>query len=373
MDLSTLTANNPAMFKPWKFEGTAMAPNVLVICKLLILLMLAYHFYGMLVDPFIPFLKPLDYFNQYPGVFELLMKTSFTFFAVALFLNIKVRTACIALGIIVILQQLGTKPGFKNHIFVCGCVFLLAGLTNKKDGYWLLVWQLIIIYFGAFINKILDPDWHDGAFMHNWLFNARKNGPYIYLSGILPDNWLALFLSWSAMLSELIIGILLLFKKYRKHTFWLIVVFHTILYSVTGIRFGHFYDDLMIILLVFVSWPYGTITIELKDKLNLGKQIHHLIDWDKKFQWKPLSESAEKWMTLTTKDGEHYTNMNAIRKLLIYTPSFPVLLFTLDCAIKFIFDDQNTVKHMIYMPLIWSTILFFIPLLWTKSSKSEAI
>ena len=360
-------------YLPWRLEGSEVAPNILLMCKLLILILMAYKFHFAIQDPYIPFIPALDYFHTIPGAFKSTLLTGFIISTLAIFFNIKIRAACLLLGVVVILEQLASQPAFKNHVFVCGCFFILVGLSKKDDDYKLLFWQLAIIYLGAFTNKVLDPDWHSGAFMHNWLNNVRENTPYIFVSELLPERWFAYILSYAAMLSEGILGVLLFFRKYRKLAFWVTLLFHTVLYSFLAYRFGHFYDDLVIILLIFIIWPKGQIMMQINSKYNYIQQIHRLLDWDKKFSWSSINDNSKHWLTLKTENGEHYSNLNAIRKLLIYTPSFFILLFTFDCGIKFLFDDQEYIKHMINMPIVWTLILFFLPLFWLKTPKTKAI
>jgi hypothetical protein len=369
MDTS-LTAKSLSRYYPWRFEQSEIAPNLLLMSKLLILIMIAYQYPIKLQDPYIPFIPALDYFHKIPGVYRGILLTGYLFSTIAIFCNVKIRTASIVLGIVVMLEQLASQPGFKNHVFVCGCFFILVGFTKKGEDYKFLFWQLALIYLGAFINKVLDPDWHSGAFMHNWLQNARENTPYIVVSQLLPEKWFAIFLSYSALASEGFLGILLFFKRYRKYTFWIILLFHTVLYSFTAFRFGHFYDDLVIILLIFISWPKGQIEMQIASKYTHFKGLHQWLDWDQKFEWQVSNTSRNQWLQLKTKDGEHFSNFNALRKLLIYTPSFFILLFTFDCGIKFLFDGQEHIKHMINMPIVWMLIAFFLPLLWAENESS---
>lgn len=358
---------------PWRFEYSDVAPNILLMCKLLILILMAYKFHFAIQDPYIPFITALNYFHSFPGLFKSTLIIGFIISSLAIFLNMKVRAASLILGIVILLEQLASQPAFKNHVFVCGCFFILVGLSKKDDNYKLLFWQLAIIYLGAFINKVSDPDWHSGAFMHNWLFNVRENTPYIFVSELLPEKWFAYILSYAAMLSEGILGILLFFKKYRKIAFWVTLLFHTVLYSFLAYRFGHFYDDLVIILLIFIVWPKGQIKMQINSRFSYIQQIHHLLDWDKKFNWSSTHVKSNHWLRLETANGEHYSNFNAIRKLLIYTPSFFILLFTFDCGIKYLFDGQESIKHMINMPIVWTLIFFFLPLFWLKTPKTKAI
>ena len=67
-------------------------------------------------------------------------------------------------------------------------LLFLAGLTNDKEPPYLLIFQLSIVYFGASINKFLEPDWWSGAFMDTWLGTARENPMYLYVSQFISRN-----------------------------------------------------------------------------------------------------------------------------------------------------------------------------------------
>ncbi|MBN4070483.1 HTTM domain-containing protein [Olleya sp. AH-315-F22] len=371
MGISELGNSKSSRFKPWSFENIAMAPNILLMCKLLVMLILAHHFYYKLDDPFIPFIKAFDYFNTTPGIFKTTLRIVFIIALSALFLNLYVRTSCIVLGSIIFIQQLASIPHFENHTFVVGCVLLLAGLSHRKHTPILLILQLSLIYFGAFINKILDVDWINGVFVDNWLSNARQNPPYLFISEMLPEKWLALFLSWVAMLNELSISIILLLKKYRSYTIWIILFFHTVLFTFTSSRFGHFYEDILIILLAFLLWPKGQISIEYKKSISSLTKLYNLLDWDKKFRWALSNNNNKYWLQLKTSTGELYTNYNAVRKLLTSTPSFFILLFCFDAFIILLFYNERAIVFILNLIIIWSLFLFFLPMIWSKLFKSK--
>ena len=369
MDLPELTIAKTSRFKPWSFEYTDIAPNILLLCKLLLALMLVHHFYYKLNDPFIPFISALDYFNTIPGLFKNTLRVTFILAASALFFNIKVRLSCVVLGVVILLQQLASKPAFENHTFVCSCVFLLVGFSNKKQQATLLIWQISIIYLGAFLNKFLDPDWQNGLFMDNWLANARQNPPYLFISDLLPEKWFATILSWGAMIAELLVGILILSKKHRWLVLWMMLFFHTILFSFTAFRYGHFYENVLIFLLLFLIWPKGKINITTSKPI-LSK-LYSLLNWDNKFVWTNQNNS-EYWLTLSIPSGKKYNNFNGIRKLLIHTPAFFILLFCLDVFLILLFYNNRQPMFVIDLIIIWSLIFFYIPILCQKLFTSKS-
>lgn len=358
------------LLKPFQFEGTKMHPNVLLMCKLLVILLTAHHIIFKISDPFIPFIPALDWFNEHPNVFKYTLRTVYTLSAFALFFNFKVRTASILIGLVVLINIVASKPLFFNHTFICGCALFLAGLTNDKEPPYLLIFQLSLVYFGASINKFFEPDWWSGAFMDTWLGSARENPVYLYLSELLPELLLAKLLSYIAMLTEFAIAILILFKRTRNLTVWFIIIFHTALFTLTAFRFGHFIESLAIVLLAFLSVPKGQLIVNYKlQSLDKLKRFFTLLDRDKKQVWSALPSESSYWLSLKTKDKTRY-NHDALKDLLLYTPSFFMLMLFIDMAMTLVFYNNRTVLFVLNAIFIWSAIFYFLPIHWKKKKTS---
>ncbi|OIQ29391.1 MAG: hypothetical protein BM564_06755 [Bacteroidetes bacterium MedPE-SWsnd-G2] len=371
MGASTVKTFNQIWKKPFQFEGTAMHPNVLLMCKLTVLLIVAHHFIEDLSDPFIPFFDQLNIFNSIPGALRALQVFVFIVAAVLLFLNYKVRTASITLGIVVIFSIIISVPMFKNHTFICGCALFLAGLTDNKKPPYLLILQLSLIYFGASINKFFEPDWWSGAFMHNWLAVARGNELYLSTSALFPDFWFAKLLSHIAMGTEFLIGVTLLFKKTRNKAIWFIIVFHVLLFSITGFRFGHFIESLLIFLIAIVNWPNPMIYVEYyPEKASKFKSFLTLLDFDNKWKWQP-SRSESTWLSVKAFD-KTYTNLTAVKKLILWSPNVYIILFAIDCLIYIILHNHRILLALVNICFAWALIFFFSPLFKLPSTKNHS-
>ncbi|WP_299222860.1 HTTM domain-containing protein [uncultured Psychroserpens sp.] len=355
--------------RPFQFEGTPMHPNVLLMCKIMVLLLVAHHIFSKIDDPYIPFIPALDHLNDYPNLFKYSMRSLFVLSAFALLFNLKVRIASIIIGIVIIINMLASKPVFNNHTFICACALFLAGLTNNKQTPYLLILQLSLVYFGASINKFLEADWWSGAFMDNWLGNARENPIYLYVSKFLPELVLAKLLSYVAMFTEFAIAILLLFKRTRNLTIWFIIIFHVSLFTLTSFRFGHFIESLMITLLAFLSIPKQQLDINYDTpKLKPLKLVFNWLDFDDKHVWKPIAFQNSKWLSLTIKSKTIY-NHEALKDILLYTPNFFMLLFFIDSVIYILLYNHRTVLFIINALFIWSMIFYFLPISWHKLKK----
>lgn len=369
MESPTLNTLEQIWKKPFQFEGTAMHPNVLLMCKLMVLLIVAHHFVEDLSDPFIPFFDQLNIFNAIPGFLRALQVFIFVSAATFLFLNKQVQAASIILGLVIIFSMIISVPMFKNHTFICGCALLLAGLTNNKQPPYLLVLQLSLIYFGASINKFFEPDWWSGAFMHNWLAVARGNELYLSTSALFPEFWFAKLLSYIAIGTEFLIGVTLLIKQTRNKAIWFIIVFHVLLFSITGFRFGHFIESLLIFLIAVVNWPKPSIYIEYNPKkISKFKSFNSHLDFDNKWNWQP-SSNKKTWLSVFAFD-KTYTNLTAVKKIILWSPNVYLSLFVFDCIIYIVLYNHRSLLATVNICFVWILIFFFSPLCKLPANKN---
>jgi hypothetical protein len=273
------------LFRPWRVTGTEMLPPLLIMCKLLFVLLLCEHILAQIRPPFLPFLGFLDVFRSWPGPYEFAFEAVFLLAGLCLWLNIRPRAASVVLGLCVLLIMVSSKPLFRNHVFVVGCLFLLAGLTRPGARPFLLYLQLSLIYLGAFLNKILLEDWATGQFMDNFLGNARGNPFYLALVDVLPRMWVARSLSWGTIAVELAIGLGFLFGRTRAAAVWLAVLFHFGLYAfLLGETFGHFLENLLLAFIVVLDWPQTPVCLSpRRDSFGMARRIVALLDWDRVF------------------------------------------------------------------------------------------
>lgn len=358
--------NHLKAFFPWNISATQMQPNILLMCKMLFVLLVLNGFYPMMNDPFIPFIIWLDHFNNYPELFKYSLRIGFIVFGILLFINIKPKLSSLVLGLIIVLTLISSKTLFRNHIFIVGCILILAGLSGNKGLPWLIILQISLLYFGASLNKALQTDWWTGQFINNWLGVAVENPIYLFFSELLPTLWFAKILSWSAMFVELIIAVTLLSNKWRKTGIWLIIIFHFTMFTMLGTRFGHFVQDIFIVLMTFLVWPKEKVTIKYNIKeLGFFRKIIRFLDWDKLYIWQKGSSSEIKDIEIDN-IGKSKKSANPFLLLLLYTEGFYVILMLFDFVMAnllYIVDSKITkiLIHFIFCSVIWILIFMFLP------------
>lgn len=313
--------------RPWRFTGTAMRPQALLLCKLLFVLAAVHGLPAKLGDPYLPFLPIFDELRQFPGLFAAVLTAAYWSAGVALLLNVGVRSAAVTLGACVILALLASKPSFQNHVFIVGCFFLLCGLHRPGEDPWLIRWQYVLLYFGAGLNKVLQVDWWSGAFLHTWLHDHEANAVYEFGSSMLPERWFAASVSWMVMGAEFTVCTLFLVRRWNGLAVAGVVLVHLSFLAIVGPGpFGYFTEVLFLGLLAFLAWPREAQEVRLRDAhARWARSWLPLLDWDGQLRLGG-QPGAGHW--LEVREGTRRSvDMDALARLCGYTPAFWVALF----------------------------------------------
>jgi hypothetical protein len=296
--MAPMITNPSPIGRPWRTTGTDMRPNFLLMCKLLFALLLLHGFAGGLREPFLPFVSGFDLLRSESGWFTLLMQAGFFGAGACLVFNYRVRGAAIVLGVVVVLALLASKTLFRNHVFIVGCLFFLAGLHRKDDDPWMLRWQLVIIYAGAFLNKILQSDWWTGQFMHHWLHHELANPYHAFLRPFLPEPGVAVVISWMVMVSELLLAVLFLVRRWNHIAVALAIGMHAVFFVVVGRKiFGHFAEDVLLAMLVFLTWPAGMMSVGFRPSMQrVAERFGAWVNWDRQFAFGVPLRGNDTWM-----------------------------------------------------------------------------
>jgi hypothetical protein len=176
---------------------------------------------------------------------------------VGILFSYRMRACCIALAMVIFLSTLSSRIYFSNNRLFCACIFLLIGLTPNKEKPVLIRYQLVILYVGAALDKLLHPDWRSGQFMESfsrrlgefgslWSPNWKVGEPnvyldlYLWIADLLPPMMLSRFVSWMTILTELSLAILF-FGGWIRPAIVLGLLFHSGLLLLTGSTMGMFF------------------------------------------------------------------------------------------------------------------------------------
>lgn len=194
-----------ASWSPVACHGTALAPSVLLAAKLLVL-------YVWIVgvkfapDVHLPFLPFLDAVPAIPGA-RTLATLVFGAASLAILLNHRVRLASFTCGALVLASVLSSRLAYSNSRTFLGLLFVWIALQDPAlrdlGGRWMLRAQLALVYGGAGLNKLLDPDWRSGRFFEHWTLEVLELPRHASAAALLPEGLLWSGLGWITIVAEL--------------------------------------------------------------------------------------------------------------------------------------------------------------------------
>lgn len=312
---------------PFRITGTPMPPSLLLMCKIIATAILATGHVGILPDPFIPFIDGLDRLLP-PDVFRIGLKTVAVLSAVSLLFNQSVRASALVLGSCMLLAVVSSRAYYGNNKTFCGLALVLAGLSDFDRPPYLLRWQLSLVYFGAALNKLLDPDWQSGLFFQYWATVKLRNPVFIAVADALPPLLAAKIVCWGTMLAELAVSLGLLVPRLIPYALFVNMMFQVGLLEFTGTTFTLFFYGMQAVMLAFITWPERlVITFDSqRSSHRLCRRILQLLDPDGVQQWQSAPETRQ--LELSDR-GRRYAGLAAIQRLFLFNPMFWLLMTVL--------------------------------------------
>lgn len=317
-------------WNPFRVTGTPMPPNLLLMCKILAVAILATGHYRILPDPFLPFIPMLDQLTD-PQTFRTTLQTVAVVAAIALLFNRSVRFSALVLGSCMLLGVVSSRAYYGNNKTFVGLALVLTGLSDFDRPAYLLRWQLALVYFGAALNKFLDPDWQSGLFFHYWAGTKLKNPVYLELAPLLPDLLAGKIMCWGTAVAEIFISVGVLIPPLVPLALWVNAVFQVGLLEFTGGTFTLFFYAMNAVALAFITWPQR---IAVFSNQSSGWRWLRWFDPDGLQDWRTWSEGDEsasrvelqKSTSLAVQDGPRvYMGIAASCRLLLYSPVFWLL------------------------------------------------
>jgi len=270
--------------------------------------------------PFLPFFDFLYSLGEIPG-YGFLLKAVFYGAGLLLLFNRWPRIWAICLGILVLLANVQAEINFRNHSTICGFVLLLAGLQPAGQQPWLIRWQMVVVYLGAWLNKQLDPDWLDGSFFEFWTHERLQHSAYMYMASLLPAGWLSLLFSWVTIMSEFVVLIGLCIRKWWTPVLWIGLLFHLATFVfMKGNPFGHFLQSLGIAYLAFLTWPESSRVVHFSSgRWGIFFKFLQILDFDHVYLWRKNPDVSFLQVEMQQKD---VTGMQALSEVLFYSSGF---------------------------------------------------
>ena len=129
-------------------------------------------------------------------------------------------------------------------------------------------------------------------------------------------------------------------------------------------KFGHFLQDLFIILIAFLVWPKQKIHVKFQSRKLILKLIK-LLDWSNTFIWETKNVNNNNWLEVKYHD-QIKTNRTGVKTILTYSSGFYAMLLFIDIIETYILtlieiSFYRIIIHLIYCIFIWYLIFNFLP------------
>lgn len=356
-------------WNPLRNNVSGLPPHLVVVGKAfaIFLIIKTLFFTGSffrLREPYLPFLSVFDAIGH-PAIVLTIFKIGFYGSAIAILFNRNVRAFCLIAGSCILLSLLGARGSFSNNFLFTSLILLLVGLQKQGENKssWIR-YQLAILYFGAALNKGMDPDWQTGRFMEFWM-NDLPISMFQKLAAFFPPMVFSKAMSWFTIITEASLGVLALSNRTSLFIF-LGIAFHFGITFFTGRTFGWFFPMLVVSYAATMAWPAKPIQVLYDDECGFCGKLKSFMkkfDFDHFFNWTTF-RSAKDLEGLNTEnlkeklcvvvDGEILSGFRAFRTLIIYNPLSYLIFIILVASLSPAGGFTAPVKMLI------GSLLFFV-------------
>lgn len=337
-----------------------MPLNLTIMVKVLAIVVLLVNHVRILPDPWLPFIPGIDRIP--PLLFQRALQTIFVLSAIAIVFNRRVRLASLMLGSTMLLAVVSSKAYYGNNKTFCGLMFFLVGL-HKPGGPNFIKWQLAITYFGAGLNKALDPDWHSGVFFQNWAVNRLHHPWYIALDSKLPPMLLAKWMCWSTAVTELATVPCLLIPSLQYWAVLANIFFQSSLLLFTGTTFTLFFYSMTAASFSFFSWPAEPVPVFYDVENAVTQRVKSFFsawDLDGLFRWEARQANHQGSLALLLGD-RMYCGFRAVRMILLLNPVTYIVIAACIAALGDWSGEAILYRRLI---VLISLVVLMPPLAW---------
>jgi hypothetical protein len=309
--------------EPLRISGTELPDNVLLMAKVITLAFIATGQFRLFSWHFLPFLRVFDDLGT-PAVFHWTLVTVFLAAAAALFYNQHVRICCFVLGGVILISLLSSRAYFENNRTYCACLLILAGLCNRGQSPWPIRLQVVLVYFGAALNKLMEPDWRSGQFFAYWFGGIHHPDLWARVTAFIPATPLAQLVCWATIITELVLVAGFLVPRWYSWSIWLGAAYHTTLLLLMNSTFGMFYYAMLASYLAFIDWPTLPLEVRYDEAKAPWSRLLERLDTAGIFEWNTLTpkEALERGShdLVVVDRGKSYRGFVALKRVLLFTP-----------------------------------------------------
>lgn len=308
---------------PLRLQGHSLQPQLVLVARLLVvtLLLLGDRPFARHL-PYVSFLDDLGTTAQFHSTLVRVMLVGCMLVLFGPF----TRTGCALVGAAYMVSLLGCRPCLSvAHTYVA-FMFIMLALSSRASGTRLLRWQLVMLYAGAAINKLVDRDWWDGDYFTTFMIDRHAHELYAEVAGWLPGQTLSVVMGVVTILTELLLVVCFLRRRWHATGIWIGAVFHGVMVLLLDITFGPFVAAILLSYLAFVRWPDAAQLVlgDSRAQRALGRAVR-LLDRSEVFH---LGRSAERGLRTVSLqiDGARWAGPAALFLVVALQPLVYVVL-----------------------------------------------
>ena len=258
---------------------------LLFVARMMVIFLLWVRGMEHILPPFLPFIPPLDALRGASGLFRFL-DWVYWVSLVMTFTGIRFRFFSLVIGLLIFLSILFSKVQFSNSFLYSGCIFFLIGIF-KPGLEWVFRVQIALLYLGAGLNKLFDPDWLSGQYFDFFFSKPFPNQLYLSIASELPPKSLAIFLSFFTIVTEFGFGFWALLNRKIILLVILIHLFHLLMLVVTAGELSYLFYFLMAMSsYLILPWEKKKGREILSHGNSKILELLRILDFDNFFTWK---------------------------------------------------------------------------------------
>jgi len=291
-----------------------LPPNLLLASKLMLVALWAKDYLTVLPPRHLPFVAALDAAGT-PAQYRLALLAAIALGAALIVFELAPRLGCLLVGGALGVAVVGCRPLFANSRLYPACFLVLLGLYEPRHGPTLVRAQVVLLYLGAGVNKLLDPDWLDGRYFESWMRDKLHVGWYAWLADRLPAMLPSMLLGWITIAVELGVAVGLMRRRWWPLAVRTGAAFHVMVLLTVNQDFGAFLAASLISYLAFVEWPARIVVTLPTETPGL---VRTLLGRGR------VVETGDAFAVDV--DGRRHTGAAALQQLALYSP-FAWLVF----------------------------------------------
>jgi uncharacterized membrane protein YphA (DoxX/SURF4 family) len=314
-----------ASLNPFRVRGTALPPSALLAAKIVTVVFLITGGWR-LTSPAVPFIGFLGELAS-PRTTQDVAQAVWLIGAACLLLNRFVRPSCLVLGGTLLLAQLWSQAYRTNNLTFTALLLLMIGLSDRRTVTALIRAQLVVLYFWAGTNKLLDVHWRNGDFFESWVGIHAYAPAYRHLANLLPSMVLSTIASWAVILTELSLSVSFAFRRLVPVGILLVIAYHSSLFLVTGTTFTMFWFSLTAACIALTQWPAEPPVARYGGKGLTARiaRLLHRIDLGGAFVWERGQDSGVEYVN----GQQRLSGREALARLMLYHPTLLLVLYGL--------------------------------------------